>query len=521
MSSDESGLRNHDSPPALRSSPPPWYRDVYLWLGLLLALPVVGPLLQPGYFWGGHDARHSVYFLHQFDKVFRDGVLYPRWIPDMAFGYGYPFFNVYGPLASYTGEVFLQLGFDIVTAVKIVFGLSAVLSGLTMYLFVRGLLGRPAGLIAALVYVYIPYHLFDLYVRADLAESVAFVFVPLVLWGFYEAVNRPRLAAILWAALAYAALMFTHSLSAFILTALMGLYVVYMIGWRLWEARGKPKTEVVNSHRTSRIKGYVMRIKHNSYTAAILSGFPPLLVLVLGLGLSAVYLFPAIVEAGYVRTDQWFGGRFAFGDDFVELFQLFSPQWGFGASIPGPDDDIGFQIGLAALILFILSFLIVPRLTDTRIRHTFYFFQAVTIWMALLTVPLSILVWELLPLAQLVQFPWRLLVTVAPFISIVAGAILADAETDRGHWSVAGGQMPISVIILSSLILLSSYPYLQAEVRDPKPTEGPVSVATLFRFQQSSEIGLGASYSQLVDLGRASGGRQRNHYQSQLYLTAG
>jgi hypothetical protein len=468
-------------------------RDVYFWLTLLLSIPVIGPLLQPGYYWGGHDARHSVYFLHQFDKVFQDGVFYPRWIPDMAFGYGYPFFNVYGPLASYTGEIFLQLGFDMVTAVKIVFGLSAILSGLTMYLFVRRLLGGPAGLIASLVYVYIPYHLFDLYVRADLAESVAFVFVPLVLWGFYEAVNRPRLTAILWGALAYAALMFTHSLSAFILTAIMGLYVVYMIGWKLWEARGSTKAKISTTHHASRITYYVMRIKQNPYSAAILSGFPPLFVLMLGFGLSAIYLLPAIFEAGYVRTDQWFGGRFAFGDDFVEVFQLFSPQWGFGASIPGPDDNTGFQIGLAAIILFILSFLIVPRLSDARVRRTFYFFQAITIWMAFLTVPLSMLVWELLPLAQLVQFPWRLLVTIAPFISVVAGAIVANTETGGERLPVAGAQIPVSVIILSCLILLASYPYVQADVRDPKPTEGPVSVAALFRFQQSSDEMTGQS----------------------------
>ena len=48
---------------------------------------------------------------------------------------------------------------------------------------------------------------------------------------------------------------------------------------------------------------------------------------------------------------------------------------------------------------------------------------------------------------------------------------------------------PISlpVIILACLILLASYPYVQADVRDPKPTEGPVSQAALFRFQQSSD----------------------------------
>jgi hypothetical protein len=447
--------------------------DIYLWLTLLLSLPVIGPLLQPGYFWGAHDARHSVYFLHQFDQAIRDGVWYPRWSPDFAFGYGYPFFNVYGPLPSYTAEAFLLTGLDIVTAVKIVFGLSAIVSGLTMYLFVRRLLGRPAGLIAALTYVYIPYHLFDLYVRADLAESVAFVFVPLVLWGFYEAVARPRLSAVLWAGLAYAGLMFTHSLSAFILTAILGLYVAYIILWQFFEA--------IRYRDDEQARSFTAHVTH-----LVRSGLPSLAILLLGLGLSAIYLLPALTEARFVRTDQWFGGRFAFGDDFVQLFQLFSPQWGFGASIPGPDDDTGFQIGLAATALFILSFLTVPRLANSLVRRTLYFFQGTTLVMAFLTVPLSILVWELLPLAQLVQFPWRLLVVIAPYISIVAGTVLIQADERQSGFNHQF-PFPLSVVILSCLILLSSYPYLTAEVREPKPTEGPVSQAALYRFQQSSD----------------------------------
>ncbi|MBN1218715.1 MAG: glycosyltransferase family 39 protein [Anaerolineae bacterium] len=483
--------------------------DLYLWLTLLLSLPVIGPLLQPGYFWGAHDARHSVYFLHQFDKVIRDGVWYPRWIPDMAFGYGYPFFNVYGTLPFYGGELLLRAGLDMVSAVKILFGLSAILSGLTMYLFVRRLLGQPAGLVAALTYVYLPYHLFDLYVRADLAESVAFVFVPLVLWGFYRAVTQPRLAVMLWTALAYAALMFTHSLSAFILTAILGLYVAYMIGGMFLTTVGRSGSAPANffhrgeNRRTSPPQGGIeggLSAKPGIAGAPwirtfgwqiIHAGWPPLFTLLLGLSLSAMYLLPALAEAGYVRTDQWFGGRFAFGEDFVEVFQLFSPRWGFGASIPGPNDETGFQIGLAAVLLFMLSFLIVPKLVNPLVRRTLYFFQGTTLAMAFLTVPLSAFVWNLLPLAQLVQFPWRLLVVIAPYIAIVAGTIAAKVG---GQGSGAGDQesgidrqVPVSVMILSCLILLSSYPYVRAEIRDPKPTEGPVSEAALFRFQQSAD----------------------------------
>ncbi len=460
--------------------------DYYLWLTLLLSLPVIGPLLQPGYFWGAHDARHAVYFLYEFDQSIQDGVWYPRWSPDFAFGYGYPFFNIYGPLSFYVGEVFHLAGLDIVTSVKIIFGLSAILSGLTMYLFVKRLLGSPAGLIAALTYVYIPYHLYDLYVRADLAESVGFVFVPLTLWGFYEAVTRPHLPALLWGAVAYAGLMFTHSLSAFILAALMGLYVAYMILWSVFELvqqRMRPSSFPENTRHQLSLAQFIML------------GLPPLLVLLLGLSLSSIYLLPALTEARFVRTDQWFGGRFAFGDDFVDIFQLFSPRWGFGASIPGPNDETGFQIGLSALILFILSFLIVPKLTHSPVRRTLYFFQGTALTMAFLTIPPSIFVYEWLPLTRLIQFPWRLLVVVAPFISVVAGAIIGiqeNEDTSRleplpgGQRSAVSG-LPLSVIILSCLILLSSYPYLQAEVRDPKPIEGPVSQAALFRFQQSAD----------------------------------
>ena len=410
------------------------------------------------------------------------GVWYPRWSPDFAFGYGYPFFNIYGPLSSYAGEAFHLVGLDIVASVKVVFGLSAVLSGLTMYLFVRHLLGRPAGLVAALTYVYLPYHLFDLYVRAALAESVGFVFVPLVLWGFYEAVTAPRLRSLLWTAVAYAALMLTHSLSAFVLAAILGLYVAIMI-----------------------LAGLAGRVRQKQPAADLLrpvirAGMASLSALLLGLSLSAIYLLPSLTEARFVRTDQWFGGRFAFGDDFVEVFQLFSPQWGFGASIPGPDDETGFQIGLAAVILFVLSFMVVPKLANPVVRRTLYFFQGTTLATAFLTVPISTPVWNLLPLAQLVQFPWRLLVVLAPFVSVVAGTIMAGpAGQDEPIAPEAGPaagpppappnpfQIPLPVVILASLILLAGYPYLRADVRDPKPTEGPVSQAALFRFQQSSD----------------------------------
>ena len=81
----------------------------------LLALPALAPFAQPGYFWGAHDARHNVYFLFEFDRAWQDGIFFPRWAPDFTFGYGYPFWIVYAPLATYLGQAFHLLGFGSVS----------------------------------------------------------------------------------------------------------------------------------------------------------------------------------------------------------------------------------------------------------------------------------------------------------------------------------------------------------------------------------------------------------------------
>ena len=109
-----------------------------------------------------------------------------------------------------------------------------------MYGFVRSWLGRNAGLVAAVAYMTIPYHLVDVYVRAAMAESVALVFLPLALWGFRETVRasaRGRL--IVGGGFAYAAIMWTSNLVALVFTPALAAYVAILIFWRLAPATGR------------------------------------------------------------------------------------------------------------------------------------------------------------------------------------------------------------------------------------------------------------------------------------------
>ncbi len=322
-------------------------RWLFIGLVLIFGLAVISPLLQPGYFWGAHDARHDAYFIFQFDKAVQDGIWFPRWGPDWAFGYGYPFWIVYGPLATFVGELFHHfggLGYE--NSVKAVLALSIAGSGLAMYGFVRSWLGRRAGLVAAVAYMAIPYHLVDVFVRAAMAESVALAFLPLALWGFRETVLRPRLTAVLGAGIAYALIMWTSNLVALVFTPALALYVLALLWWR-WRDETKD-----DEGRRTRDGGRLKPFRLSSFVFRLL---PPGLALILGLGLSAAFVVPMVVERGYVNQTQWFGEYYDPAQHFVYFRQLFDPSWGFGISQPGPVEaqqgGMSYQLGLAATLL--------------------------------------------------------------------------------------------------------------------------------------------------------------------------
>jgi hypothetical protein len=454
--------------------------DPYLFLVILLSLFTIGPLLQPGYLWDAHDARHSIYFLFEFDRGIQDGILYPRWQPDFAFGYGYPFFNIYGPLSSYAGEVFHLLGFGFADAVKIVFALSVAGSGLAMYGFVKRVMGRNAGLVAAVAYMVIPYRLVDLYVRAALAESVAYVFVPLVLWGTWSTLHQPRPANVLGLAFAYAALMFTSPLVALLLTLILVFYVAALALARVND--GQPWRQLSR-------ESILPLIGHVGHVLA-----PAATGLILGLCLSAVFALPAMTENRFVRVDQWYGGRYAWGGDFVEFFQLFSPRWGFGTSVPGPNDDVSFQLGVVPAVLSLLGVgLLVARrrsspspsdgyiaLSPLRregafARRLIVFFAVLSAVVIFLMLSISAPLWQVLPLVRLAQFPWRLLALTVVSLAFLSGVVVWQVRPD-------GTGLDVAPLVLVVLLILGSLPYMQARMSQRK-----ASLAGLMQFQQSSD----------------------------------
>ena len=438
------------------------WREPLLWLTLGLSLFAVAPFMQPGYFWGANDARHHVYFLFEFDRLVQDGIWWPRWSPDFAFGYGYPFFNIYGPFSHFVAELFLRLGrLDYTAAVETVFGLSVIGSAAAMYAYIRSWMGSQAALISALVYVFIPYHLLNLYVRANLAESMAFVWLPLCLWAARQCVLRPGLGWAILLAISYAGLMLTSNLVIVLFTPLLALYLVVLVLVYGASARHSPWSV--------RIRGWIR--------TALLPG----LGLVAGIGFSAIFWLPMAAERQYVRVDQWFDGRYDFSGNFVYPFQLFSPQWGFGTSIAGPDDRIGFQIGVAALIFAVMGVILAwQRIGRERWEVLSFATAAVVALFAGLTWGSPL--WELPIVGTILgfaQFPWRWFGITMLCVSILSGLIFHPAIYRSNR------ELSLPLFVAVAVVMLSSYPYLRVEVSEP--VEGPVSLAGLMYFQQSSD----------------------------------
>lgn len=457
--------------PAIPAPPPPpipLWRDGLFWLTLALSWFAVAPFTLPGYFWGANDARHHVYFLFEYLRVAADGYwFWPRWSPDFAFGFGYPFFNIYGPLShALAAALYVGLGLSYTAAVEAVFGLSVVGSAATMYGFVRSWGGRAAAVVGALVYVYLPYHLLNLYVRANLAESMAFVWMPLALWALREVLVRPRYGWVVGLALSYAALMMTSNLVLVLFTLFLAVYAL-----TLTVVYGAPAT----GRRPPRAAWSAW------ITGLLRRGLPGLLGLVAGLGLSAIFWIPAILEYRFVRVDQWFDGRYSFRGHFVEWYQLFSPRWGFGVSTIGPDDPLGFQIGAVALLLAALgAYLAWPR--AGRLRWEIAVWAGGALASVFVTLTWAAPLWELPGIGGLLgtaQFPWRWFSVTAVTISPLA-ALVVSGLPDNGRHGLSLG-----LVAVITLIILGSYPLLRVEIREP--AEGPVSLAALMRFQQSSD----------------------------------
>ncbi|MDQ1301850.1 MAG: Bacterial rane protein YfhO [Chloroflexota bacterium] len=400
-------------------------------VALLLTLPALWPLAPVGFF-VSDDGHFHIYRIAALADAWKNGVLYPRLFPEFGFGYGQATLNFYAPLSYAPGALLATLGVNPATAAELTIALGFVLAALAMYGFVRSLWGPVGGVLAAVAYTYFPYHLADAYVRGAIPEHFAFIFLPLILWTttsiFRE--ERPR-GPLLWAALAWAGLIFTHNLTALLMAPVWVGYLLLLAAW------------------TRRPRRLTLAPAHTGRCSA---GVAAAGALGLALGLSAPLWLPFLAES------RWVGIALGPSDGYqrhlasLDLLIQWQPLYHYRVQHGGvADHPLSW---LTAILVAFMAGLFTWRLArpasplpagplasraageGAGARWLPAFALALTILAIFMTTNASLPVWiPLAPILANLQYPWRFLTLAAVGFALSLGALpglLKPSRTSSG-----------------------------------------------------------------------------------------
>lgn len=457
------------------------------WLFLfiaLLCLPAVSPYLS-GDIPRSNDSLSHLYRAFQLARLVRAGILFPRWAPDLAHGYGYPIFNYFAYLSHYLIVLFHLLGLPLLSALRASYIAALIASGFTACIFARDLAGGDdrAGLLAAVAYVYSPYVLYTAHVRGGLPENLALAFLPLALWAVRRALrihHSPPAIYALIAALAIAAFITAHAGMALQYLPLIGLFGLYVLIARWLE-----------SHPFTLSPCHLVRWRVSPLLGFWVLGFGILsLIFTLALALTAFLWLPTLTDLAYVQYQIAFARSGAtYTNNFFYLGELFAyPRLPVYTQVLNPPLVRSLPLlasALAVLGLFRQTLRVSGTLRVSQADYLFLFgLFALT---SFLILDLSKPVWDNSSLLQRSVLPWRFLGPASLFASTLAGlAVGREAWTLRvkirgwtpevrrevGSWKLGFG--------ILTLLIASALPFLFPP-REPAP-EQP-TLADLARYE--------------------------------------
>ncbi len=405
-----------------------WYRIPGYWLVItLLALPVVSPLLR----WTStpctHDGHLHYHRIAAMRHAWESGLFASRWLPDVAFGYGYPFFNYREAVPLYLSLLPHLAGVPLPGAINLFYVFSIILAGWFMFLWVRDLFGSGAALVSALAYMAAPYLLIDALVRGNQPESLALAIFPLLGWAGRRFLIGGRPVYFVLSALSLTLLALGHNISTLIFVPLLFIYLLFA-GW--W--RQIPWRKVI------------LRL-------ALIFGF--------GLALSLFYLGPALLELDEITIVQSVNRR---GNDFhfnfASLTEIFAPVRAANPDLINP--PLLIRLGLVPSILAALGVISAFWIRQREQRGHIIFMALTAAFFLFMSLAMSAFIWEQVPLIEFIQFPWRFIGRAALPVAFLAGVPFAMLLQLPRSQNRLFSLMPIIVSAGVVLILFEATPML-------------------------------------------------------------
>lgn len=394
--------------------------SLFIILIILIQIPLFMPFFHKGFF-PTHD-NVQVVRIFEMTQALQFGSIPPRWSSGLLYGYGYPLFVFYSPFVYYIGALLALIGINFLIATKIVFILCFLFGAMGIFALVYYLFGLWPAFVSTIAYSFVPYRAVDVYVRGDLAEFFAYSFFPLVLLANIHLLKKSKIN--LWGplfAISFAILIIGHNVSAFIYTAFLISFNLFMI--------------IFYTQRN--IKLGIIVIKY------ALSGII----------ISAFYWIPLLYEFNLVGVVKF--SQFPFEKYFLDFNQIWQSAWNYGGFID--ENPMSLQLG-QSLIIFLFLVIILNTLVKTKIRKLIYFLSSIMILSILIETKMTFYIWQNITLLHYLQFPWRFHI-----LNTFCGVILIGSFfyllQQMSFYKIILGKITFTVIILLTIgvIIKESY----------------------------------------------------------------
>jgi len=368
---------------------------------LLLLLPVIYAAMPlfGNRFIPTHDGEYHIIRYWQFYTMLFSGSIVPRWAPELNQGFGLPLFTFQYPFPNLIGSILHLFGISYVHGVQWTLGIGYLSALVFCYMFLLSLFGKKPALLGTLMGAFVPYWFVDLYVRGSVGEvwAIAWIFASL----FAISKSLPLLLVI-----SVSLVITSHNILAMLFVPIIVTYAF---------------------------------IKQKTLTKYGL----------LGIGAASFFWIPALYEQQFITGISPVNVL----DHFPEVWQLLIPSWGtgFNGEISG-GTEMSYQIGVIPLIIIGIAAWIYLRNKKQRTIETACALIGCIV-MAILLLPMSRAVWELLVPLHFIQYPWRLLSALLITIPILGAYIVTKK---RWAW------------ILCILAVIFSLGYIRPVTYEPR-----------------------------------------------------
>lgn len=340
--------------------------NILLFVCLFFLIIFLSPLFHGFYI--SHDGENHVARFAAYYTAFTDGQLPPRWAGSLNYHYGSPLLIFFYPLPGYIAVLLHIMHLSFEQCYLVLMSLCFLAAPAAFYLWSKTFLKKEQAITASFLYGLAPYHFLDLFVRGDVGEMLAFVFVPLVFLSIDRIIKEKTWTSFFWGSAVFGFLIMSHNGMSLLFTPVMAGYACFSI--------------FVS-------KQWKMMI-------------PILLLFLLGLSFSAFFWAPALFEKKYVHASYFIGDMYKYS--FPSLTQLIFSSWGFGSEVNktgGLSPQIGVVI-IAGAVAGVASWVRAKKKELLLLYWVFIFLTGI-----FFTLSVSGFFWSHLSLLPLLEFPWR------------------------------------------------------------------------------------------------------------------